>query len=435
MKNVLLINPDPVPRVLPPLGICYIAESLKKNGHNPIIFDMGFDKKLDIEGIDLICITATTLIYFDAKSVVKQVKEINKDIPVILGGAHASLLPEFVITDSGCDAVVIGEGEEIIVKIANGDVEPKGIIQAPMIVDVDSIPFPTYSYVNINRYFNYRGTDRIRWSLPQPSISMIGTRGCPFSCTFCASKSLFGRKVRFRSLANIMEEIDYLIQTYQIKSIYFYDDTLTIKKKWMEDLCRELSKRKIKWICGTRVDTVDETMLRIMKDSGCKYISYGVESGSNRVLKDIIKKGTTIEQVEKIIKLTDKIGIGIIANYMFGLPGETQKDLQATLDAVKRIPADAAELSIFIPLPGTELAGELDWTKYDSTKNPYHQKSTVHSSDFSETIKKYHRKAVWGFYFSPKFIIRQKKMFFQPRQLFFAGKSLLYLVKELVKIR
>lgn len=432
-KKVLLINPDPVPRVLPPLGISYIAENLKKHGHTPVILDMGFDKEINLQGIDFVGITTTTLIYYDSKDVVQQIKAQNPDIPVVLGGVHPSVLPDFALKDSGCDAVIVGEGEEVMVEIANGEREAKGVIHAPVIRDIDSIPFLTYSYLDIHRYFNFEGADRIRWSLKQPSIAMIGTRGCPYSCTFCSSKTLFGRRVRFRSIKNIMLEVDYLQQHFGIKSIYFYDDTLTLKRSWMLELCEELARRKLQWICGTRVDTVDEEMLRAMKKSGCKYISYGIESGSNRMLKDVIKKGTTIEQVEEVIRLTQKIGIGIIANYMFGLPGETEKDLKLTLDAVRRIPADAAELSIFIPLPGTELAEGLDWTKYDSRKNPYHQKSLVHDPEFSKTVKEYHRKAVRAFYFSPKYLLRQSKMIFYPRQMYYAFKSLIRLIKDMMK--
>ncbi len=431
MARVLLINPDPVPRVLPPLGISYIAENLKLHGHEPVILDMGFDKEIVLDNIDLVGVTATTLIYWDARKVVKEIKSQRKDIPVVVGGTHASILPDFVLNDSSADCVVIGEGEEVFVDFVEGRREPKGVVQAPIIQDIDKIPTLTYSYLDMSRYFAHEGTDRIRWSLPQPSVAMIGTRGCPFKCTFCASKTLFGGKVRFRSVANIMEEIDFMMKNHDVKSIYFYDDTLTLRKNWMKELCAELKKRKIQWICGTRVDTVNEEMLRMMKDSGCKYISYGVESGSNRMLKDVIRKGTNIEQVESVIKLTDKIGIGIIANYMFGLPGETEEDMKLTLKAVKRIPADAAEFSIFIPLPGTELATGLDWTKYESGNNPYHMESQVHDPEFAKVISYYHKKSINSFYFAPKFMLRQTKLLLKPRQLFYAFKSLIKLMSDM----
>ncbi|MDD5571322.1 MAG: radical SAM protein [Bacteroidales bacterium] len=441
MSKILLINPDPVSRVLPPLGISYIAENLKKHNHLPVILDMGFDNpdknnqgwEKIIEDIDFVGITATTLIYFNAKDIVKKIKKIRPGLPVILGGIHPSILPQFVLDDSGCDAVVVGEGEEVMVDIANRKMQPKGIINAPVINEIDTIPFLTYEYLDIQKYFKFGGTDRIRWSLPQPCVSIIGTRGCPYACTFCASKTLFGRKVRFRSVENIMLEIDFLRKKYGIKAIYFCDDTLTLKKSWLKQLCDELAKRKMQWICGTRVDVVDEKILQMMKFSGCKYISYGIESGSNKVLNDIIKKETTIEQAERILKLTRKVGIGIIANYMFGLPGETEEDMKLTLKAIKKIPADTAEFSVYIPLPGAELATDLDWTVYKSNKNPYHSTSYIHTPEFSRIIKRYHRKAVRNFYFSPKYLFERLKMLLYPQRVYYALKSLFKLIQDLMK--
>lgn len=441
MSKVLLINPDPVPRVLPMLGISYIAENLKKYNHIPVILDMGYDNPKKngtswedtLKDIDFVGITATSLIYFDAKKVVQKIKSINSQIPVIIGGIHASILPQFVFEDSGCDAVVVGEGEHVMVEIADRTLLPKGIINAPVIQDIDSIPFLTYDYLDMNKYFDFDGADRIRWSLPQPGIALTGTRGCPFECTFCAAKSLFGRKVRFRSVNNIMQEIDFLIEKYKIKSVFFNDDTLTLKRKWIDELCFELAKRKLKWICGTRVDVIDEDLLRLMKESGCLYISYGIESGSNRVLKDIIKKGTTIEQAEKILNITHKLGIKIIANYMFGLPGETEDDMKLTLKAIKRLPADAAEFSIYIPLPGAELATGNDWSYYTSEKNPYHTKNPISSPELSKVISYYHKKAIYSFYFSPKYLFKQTKLLFYPGRFYYALKSFVRLITDLRK--
>ena len=433
MANVLLINPDPTPRVLPPLGICYIAENLKKHGHRVRVQDRGFDTSLDLEEIDLVGITATTLTYYDACRVVEEIKAIHPGLPVLIGGIHASILPDFVLEDSGADAVVVGEGEEVMIDLTVGSREVRGILRAPVIDDLDGLPFPTYEYFDLNRYFRYPGADRIRWTLKQPSIAMIGIRGCPFACTFCGSKELFGRKVRYRSPDNIAEEIDFLMSTHGVRSVYFYDDTFTLNKDWILSLCRKLAERRIEWICGTRVDMVDADILWTMKASGCKFISYGIESGSDRMLKDVIKKGITLDQVEEALHSTRKAGIGIIANYMFGLPGETEDDLKATLRAVKSFPADAAELSIFMPLPGAELAEGLDWRKYTSGKNPYHQPSLVHDKTFAELVTAYHRRAVRAFYFSPGYLLRRLSMVFRPKQFFFAFKSLLRLLAEVMR--
>lgn len=433
MASVLLINPDPTPRVLPPLGICSIAENLKKHGHATRVLDRGFDFSLDLEGVDLVGITATTLTYYDACRTVREVKELRPDLPVVMGGIHASILPDFVSEDSGADAVVAGEGEEVMVGLAGGTMEVAGVLRAPVIEYLDALPFPTYDCLDLKRYFRYPGTDRIRWSLKQPSIAMIGIRGCPFACTFCGSKELFGRKVRYRSAESISEEIDYHATMNGIRSVYFYDDTFTLKREWVLSLCEALAQRRIEWICGTRVDTVDADILRTMRKSGCRFISYGIESGSERMLRDVIQKGITLERVEEALRLTREAGIGIIANYMFGLPGETEEDLKATLKAVKRFPAYAAELSIFMPLPGAELAEGLDWRKYTSGRNPYHQPSLVHDASFADLVTRYHRRAVRAFYLSPGYVLRRLSMVYRPRQLFFAFKSLMRLLAEVVR--
>lgn len=433
MSRILLINPDPVPRILPPLGLCCIAQNLIKHGHEAIIYDNGFDKKLDLHNIDFIGVTATTLIYFDAKKQIEEIKSISPYIPIIIGGMHASVLPEYVLENSGADAVVVGEGDDVMVKIANKEIEPKGIIKAPIIENLDDLPFLTYEYLDLNRYFKFKGADRIRWSLPQPSIAMIGNRGCPFICTFCASQGMFGKKIRFRSVKHVMQEIDFLREKFKVKSIYFYDDTLTLKRNWMIELCAELEKRNIKWICGTRVDTVNESMLRLMKKSGCKYISYGIESGSERMLKDVIKKGFTLNRVEEIINLTNKIGIGVIANYMFGLPFETEEDMKMTYEFSKKIHADAAEFNVYTPLPGTELSAGLDWSVYSSDRNPFHSKSQIHTPEFAKIIKYYHHKSIKSFYLSPRYLLGRTKMLAQPRQLLYSFKSFFRLISNIIK--
>lgn len=434
MKNVLLINPDPVPRVSPPLGLCYIAEVLQVNKHNVTILDMGFNKEINLGNADYIGVVVTTLIYAKAKEVISKIRELNKDIPIIIGGPHASLMPDFVLKDSGANAVVVGEGELTMLDIANGKTIPEGIINAPIIEDLDSIPFPRYNgYIDMTQYFKFKGTDKTRWGIGQRVLGTIGKRGCPFRCTYCASNALFKRRVRSRSVKNIMEEIDYSIEKYNIQGVSFYDDTLTLSKEWMKELCEGLAKRKLKWICNSRIDTVDEEILTIMKKSGCLFIAFGIESGSNRVLKDIMQKGITIEQAEKTLRLARKIGIGIVANYMFGLPGETEEDLKLTLEAIKRLPADIAEFSIFIPLPGTALAGDFDWTQYDCYKNPYHVKSPIHSEEFNKIISDYHHKAIISFYFAPMYLIRSLRLIFHPQRLYYSLKSFYALLKDSFK--
>lgn len=434
MANVLLINADPVPRVLPPLGICYIAENLKRHGHHPLIFDWGFDKKLKLNNIDVVGISATTLTYFDACKIIQKIKKRKPKMTVIIGGPHASLLPKQVLQNSGADAVVVGEGENIMVKIADGKLKAKGIIYVPLIEDLDTLPFPTYSYLDLNRYFKFGGSDRSRWTLPQPAMAIMGIRGCPFHCSFCSEKKLFRGRVRYRSVENIIEEIDYLQKFYGVKGINFLEDTLTVNQQRAIKLCKYLGEMNIKWVCQSRVDMVNEPLLKLMKKSGCQYIFYGVESGSERILQEVIKKEVTISQIIKTFKITKKVGIGIVANYIFGIPGETEEDLKATLEMVKKLPADAVALNIFVPLPGAELTEglNLDWSTYSAERDPFWSHSILHNKKFANLVTAYHRKAVRAFYFSPRYIISRLKMFSRPEELYYAFKSFSRMIKEII---
>jgi radical SAM superfamily enzyme YgiQ (UPF0313 family) len=430
MARVLLINADPVQRTLPPLGICYISESLEASGHKAVILDWGIDHTLPLDNIDFIGVSTTTLTYFDAREIIKQVKAAAPKIPVIIGGAHPSALPDFVLADSGADAVVVGEGERIMTEIADKRCEPAGIIYSAVIDDLDSLPFPRYKNINLHRYFSSPATARIRWALPSPSIAVMAKRGCPFDCTFCASSALSGRRVRFRTVANVMAELDFLKSEYGMRGVFFHDDTFTVKRSWTLEFCEQIARRKLKWICGTRVDMVKPDLLSTMRRAGCELIEYGIESGSERILRDVIKKGITPALVLETVRATKKAGIGVIANYMFGFPGETEDDMKATLSLVKKVPSDVAEVSIFMPMPGALLSAGYDWKKYSSKKNPFLEPSKIADDSFATMSGAYQRRAIRHLYMSREFLFFMvRKMLLRPHQMKYAFKSFLRLLR------
>lgn len=435
MARVLLINADPVQRTLPPMGICCISESLDAGGHDPVIVDWGMDRTLPLNDVDFVGVSTTTLTYFDAREIIRQVKQTAPDVPVIIGGAHASALPEFVLGDSGADAVVTGEGERIMKEIADGLRRPHGIIRAPVIDDLDSLPFPRYKNLDLRRkYFTGTAIARSRWALPQPSIAIMAKRGCPFDCTFCASASLNGRRVRFRSVAGVMSELDFLKSEYGVRGIFFHDDTFTVKRPWALELCEQIARRRVSWICGTRVDMVNPDLLAVMRKAGCEFIEYGIESGSERMLRDVIKKGITPRQVLDSVRATKKAGIGVIANYMFGFPTETESDMKATLSLLKKVPSDVVEVSIFMPMPGAEMSQGYDWTKYSSQKNPFLEPSKIGDDSFARMSAAYQRRAVRFSYMSLRFLIFMiRKLLGRPHQMKYAFKSFLRLLRGLGK--
>ena len=374
-----------------------------------------------------------SLTYPVAREIIKTIKETAPNLPVVAGGVHPTVLPEFVLNDSGADAVVSGEGENIFLKIAKKEIEPKGIIKAEFINDIDGIPFPKYKNTNINQYLKYSGTHRNRYTLPFPNLAVICARGCPFKCAYCASNSLFGKVIRSRSVKNVMLEIDYLISTFGIKGITFHDDTFTINKEWTFEFCKEIKLRKIKWSCGSRVDTVNQEILYAMKNSGCTFIHYGIESGSDRVLKDIMNKGITTKLAENTIRITRKSGIGVINSFMFGLPGETEEDLKKTIEFIKTVQMEVAQLSIFVPLPGSKLFKGEPWTLFSSDRDFFNNPSIVEDKELARLATKYHNKALKTFIFSPLRYSILLKLAKNPINLFYAFKLLALVIFERLK--
>jgi radical SAM superfamily enzyme YgiQ (UPF0313 family) len=214
-------------------------------------------------------------------------------------------------------------------------------------------------------------------------VTMYTSRGCPFHCIFC---SYAKGRCRYRSPENIVAEIEHIVAKYNIKGVQFYDDTLTAKESRIMKICNLLIDKNIKisWGCYSRVDIVNEKLLRKMKDAGCKMISYGVESGSQRML-NIMKKGITLEKARRAVEMTRKVGIVCSASYVFGIPGETRKSLKETIQFAKKINSNFAHFNMITPWPGTDLYEEMTQNnkiKKEDWKN-YYKKRGMHSPTIS----------------------------------------------------
>jgi len=395
-KRVLLINP-PFYRLMNShfnglsLGLSYIAAVLSKNGYEARIYNADYEpseKYADLKKIfegydsykkilsnlnhplwleikekiesfspDIIGISVLTGMYKSAENVAKIAKESDEEIKIVVGGTHPTVLPEETIKNRYFDYVVRGEGEYTFLDILNGkklsDIkgltyinERKEIVNnssREFIECLDSLPFPSRDlYLNDNKYMDY-------------GYVMTG-RGCPFECTFCASKKIWERRARFRSPQNVFDEVKLVNEKYGTKFFYFIDDTFTLNKKRSKEICKLLVENNldITWICDTRIDTLDEELLRLMKKSGCVRVKLGVESGSDRILK-ITKKNITKKQVKDVVSLIKKVGIEITVYLMIGFPTETKEEMQETLDLARELDADYYSLSILAPYPGTEI--------------------------------------------------------------------------------
>ena len=440
--NVLLINPpwitkggiwQNVASCMPPFGLASIAAYLEKSDVNVRIIDANA-RKLSYKEIASVLqiyfarrrekpeyagITASTPTISSALIVAKIVKNVFPDTKIVLGGVHPSVMANDVLKNEFVDFIVRGEGEETFRELVSGISrekitglsykEDKNIIHNPpraVIPDINSLPFPAYHLLPMEKYFPARGSYK-----KFPALGMMTTRGCPGRCTFCLGNYL-GQQVRNRSSEKIFEEMFLLQDKYGIKEISFYDDVFTTKKENVKNLCRKIinEKMNVSWSCFARVDFVDEGLLKVMKYAGCHQIMYGIESGDEEILKNIHKK-ISLERVKEIVHITKKIGIDVRAAFMLGNPGETKETMQKTIDYAINLSPDLAIFNITTPYPGTEmfkwakdkgiLATE-NWDEYDLAK-PLMNLPTVNPAD----IEKYYNLAYKKFYWRWGYLLKR----------------------------
>ena len=223
------------------------------------------------------------------------------------------------------------------------------------IKDLDALPFPKRELVNIN---DYRRIEKDYLSGVEPVDTVVSSRGCPFDCSFCSSSVIWERRATFRSPANVVSEIKYLIENYGTKGIYFREDNFTTSRKRLLEFSDAIKPLEIKWICESRVDTLDKEILEKMKDAGCLGIWFGIESVSNDTLKKI-NKGITIEQAEKTVGLCREIGIKTGGSFIIGLPHENREDILKTIKGARSIGLDKVFFNRFFAIPKSKLYMEV----------------------------------------------------------------------------
>ncbi len=344
---------------LPEKYLIYLKEL--KNPENPIIKEISetfFKYQPDIVGITVMTPKAAS-----AFTIASLAKQYNKDCSVVFGGPHATLKADEILKNTrDVDFVVSGEGEVVLLELVNalrakgnnfntirglsyrqGD---KGVhnTMRSFIDDLDCLPFPDRETL--------LGSDTYT---SEDMGLLMGSRGCPYSCSYCATQ-IWTRKVRYRSLTNILEEIKYVHHRYGTRQFTFKDDSFTVNRKRVMEFCNKLidAGMKVNWDCNTRVDLVDSELLRTMKKAGCNSIKVGIESGSERILK-LMDKGITLERVKEAARLFREVGIHWTAYFMMGIPTETKEDVKKTLDLLYKIRPSFASIGVYEPFPGTKL--------------------------------------------------------------------------------
>ncbi len=436
--KVLFVNPPQTASkykfmgvIAPPLGIAYMAGVLQENNIDVEILDasaedMDFkdvEKELLKKKPDLVALTALTPTIGRALETAQVVKETLPDSIVVMGGYHPTFNFIETLEDENVDIVIRGEGEYIMLNLVQAlenqsslhdvkgivfeDKNSKEIVvnpEAPLIQDLDELPFPALNLLPMKKY---RLLD-----MDTHMTTMITTRGCPMQCSFCSSAAMHGKKIRERSVENIVDEIEYLKTNYDIDTIAFMDDTFTLKKRKVMAICDEILKRNIEimWGCTSRVDTLDEKLLKKMKEAGCITIFIGVESADQQQL-DNMCKNTTIAKIENAFKIAHKLKIRTIASVALGMPGDTKEIMNKTVKFVHKLKPNYAIYSLATPYPGTRFYKEAfeknlikikDWSKY-TLITPILETIDCSLND----MRKIQAKAFMKFYLRPHYIIRQ----------------------------
>jgi radical SAM superfamily enzyme YgiQ (UPF0313 family) len=283
----------------------------------------------------------------------------------VLGGFHPTVEPERTLRDTKADIAIKGEGEQAMLDIVNGKRER--IVTCPLVEDINKIPLPAWDMIDMYDYVKM-GTNAVIGPTPNNNEGKIlSARGCPFDCGFCAQAAVSKRRMRYKTVERVIEEIKFLNSRYGCDRIYFNDDTFIVDDKRVVELCTALKKIHEQgilydWHCLTRADRTDPELFRIMYESGCRQVTYGIETGSQKIL-DIIKKQTTVEENYNAIKIAREVGIKVRAQMIVGLPGETQETVEETAEFLRKAPADSFGMHIFVPLPGCQIW--LDPDRYD----------------------------------------------------------------------
>ncbi len=443
--NVLLIRPEfDGAQVSPHLGLGYLSASLKSAGHKVKVLD-GLREKIeyDPKDWDLVGLTAMSSYFPELCKEVEKAK--SHGLKTIIGGAHIICDPGQSLIDSGADYAAAGEGERTITQLASGKdpnqveglyywEEGKPIKSNPdlselfkqkvmyttkignqsrnFINNVDDFGEPDWENVDPRSYPQTMPHGTIYKSSPFAPI--ITTRGCPYSCSYCSAPITAGRKMRYRDPIKIVNEMENLINNYDVKEIQIEDDNFTLKRRHAVEVCEEIIRRKIKldWSLpnGVRIDKLDPELLKLMKKSGCYFMSLGIESANQRIL-NIIKKRLDKNLVRNVVTMVKNSGIDAVGFFIIGFPTETKEEIMNTINFACSLDLERASFHKAMPLPGTELY-DLWLKKYSKNQNIDWKTFCVDqfNADWAEVspkeLERLHKLAFFKFYFTKFRVIK-----------------------------
>ncbi len=434
---------------LPPLVLLSVATVLKQDGHRVRIIDTSREAEArgkilkEIAFTDAVILLTSTMTFLEDAACLAELKKAKPSLLTVIFGAHPTFVPKYSLSSRDVDIIVRGEPEysirDVFRKLRNkdswhsvggigyrnnGDI----IINAdyPYIEDLSNLPIPDRSLLPDVNYYNPI-VSRIPYTTTETS------RGCPGKCTFCTAPHMYGGKLRYRSVENVIEEIEYLIGL-GYKEIYYRDETWTTFKIRNMGLLKRMIENKynLTWICNVRVGTVDKEALKLMKAAGCHLIKVGVESGCQRIL-DGVRKRINVADTANLFEWAKEVGIDTHAHLMAGMPGEDRDSLNETMRFIKKIKPTTIDVGICMPYPGTDLFNEVAAIYPEIKDGTETSLDNLHISGIfnkyytslsKEEIESFLNRIYRNFYLRPSYIIswlKRVKNINDVKRIYYAG--------------
>lgn len=439
-----------------PISLPSIAALLRYNGFEILLLDsmaenLNFKKaiqKVKKFNPRLVIMNLSTATF---NSDTEFILELKKTLPKshLAGiGVHVTAMPEESLIETALDSIIRGEPEMTALDLAK-HLKNKELLRGvpslsyrgnptfvnnparPFISDLDALPFPARDLLKNEAY-----------KMPvynRPYTLVITGRGCPNNCAFCTANLYYGTKIRARTPENVLDEVEEIIKVQKIKDITFWADTFTFDRSYVVKICEGIKNRglKFRWMCNARVDRVDLKLLKMMRSAGCEIISFGVESGVQKILNHI-GKNITLKEIRQAFKWTREAKIESAAHIIFGLPGESEKTIEQTIKFVKEINPDFIQFYSAIPFPGTrfhEEAAKKGWITSKNWEDYELGKNIISTPRLSvEDLAKWRRQAYLQFYLRPSYIWRKFKKFVKkPKDFWYVSREAISFMRDWVQ--
>ena len=444
IKELVVLPP------LPPTDLMYCAAVAKQTGAECKIKDYSVEGG-DLDSLkedilkfspDIVFVNVATTVFKNDMAVFDVIKSVNSDILTVASGAHFLFFNTEILQNyPSLDVIIRGEPELTFKDIVSGrdfeqiegityrkNGEIKSNQDRPFIRNFDELPFPARELVNNDLY--------VRPDNGEKQAIIRVEQGCPHHCFFCLASVVSGEKVRYRSPENIVAEIKECREKYDIKNFVFWSDIFSADKQWVRQLCQKITEETpdIIWGANSRVDTVDEEILKMMYNSGCRTVSFGIESGS-QVILDKIGKKITPEMATKAVNMCKKNKLNVFAYFILGLPWDNEQTIKETIDFSLKLNPDYVNYYTATVFPGTKFYYYVrehnpgDFDENDFYVSPYYYPCVKTHYLSKDRIKELHKTAVRKFYLRPSYIFKRLceiRTFTQLKNYFIAGLSVLF---------